>query len=138
MSISNAIYFIKKSFHEILLTVTMEMNKTVDDPQGSTEALSESLPRETLPTGTQVEPSEAQHVSTEAHSMSMEAQHVPTEAQHMHTGAPHLFQELKTESLGTQDMPPKIEDLGLMQTEEACEHLENDAKPKVIIKISFC
>ncbi|XP_052676672.1 uncharacterized protein LOC128158039 [Crassostrea angulata] len=123
----------------------MEMNKTVDDPQGSTEALSESLHRETLPTGTQVEPKEAQHVSTEAHSMSMEAQHVPTEAhhapteegrlvsteaQHMHTGAPHLFQELKTESLGTQDMPPKIEALGLMQTEEACEHLENDAKPK--------
>lgn len=153
MSISNAICFIKKSFHEILLTVTMEMNKTVDDPQGSTEALSESLPRETLPTGTQVETKEAQHVSTEAHSMSMEAQHVPTEAhhapteegrlvsteaQHMHTGAPHLFQELKTESLGTQDMPPKIEALGLMQTEEACEHLENDAKPKVIIKISFC
>uniref|UniRef100_A0A8W8LTI9 Uncharacterized protein n=1 Tax=Magallana gigas TaxID=29159 RepID=A0A8W8LTI9_MAGGI len=122
----------------------MEMNKTVDDPQGSTEALSESLPRETLPTGTQVETKEAQHVSTEAHSMSMEAQHVPTEAhhaeegrlvsteaQHMHTGAPHLFQELKTESLGTQDMPPKIEALGLMQTEEACEHLENDAKPKM-------
>eukprot|EP00105_Crassostrea_gigas_P046459 XP_019930607.1 PREDICTED: uncharacterized protein LOC105347617 [Crassostrea gigas] len=135
------------------------MNKTVDDPQGSTEALSESserqtLPQETLPTGTQVEPKEAQHVSTEAHSMSKEAQRVPTEAhhapteegrlvptaaqhmptwaQHMPTGAPHLFQELKTEFLGTQDMPPKIdtEALGLLQTEAACEHIENDSKPE--------
>lgn len=125
----------------------MEMNKTVDDPQGSTEALSETLPQETLPTGTQVEPTEAQHVSIEAHSMPKEAQHVPTEAhhapteegrhvsteaQHMSTGAPHLFQELKTESLGTQNMPPKIdtEAPGLMQTEAACEHVENDSKPK--------
>nr|XP_034307718.1 uncharacterized protein LOC105347617 [Crassostrea gigas] len=138
----------------------MEMNKTVDDPQGSTEALSESserqtLPQETLPTGTQVEPSEAQHVSTEAHSMPKEAQHVPTEAhhapteeahhaptekgrlvsteaQHMPTGVPHPFQEIKTESLGTQNMPQKIdtEAPGLMQTEAACEHIENDSKPK--------
>ncbi|XP_065936809.1 uncharacterized protein [Magallana gigas] len=118
----------------------MEMNKTVDDPQGSTEALSETLPQETLSTGTQVEPKETQHVSTEAHSMSMEAQHahteegrlVSTEAQHMPTGVPHPFQELKTESLGTQNMPPKIDTEAprLMQTEVACEHIENDSKHK--------
>lgn len=122
----------------------MEMNKTVDDPQGSTEALSETLPQETLSTGTQVETKEAQHayVSTEAHSMSMEAQHVPTEAhhapteegrsKHMPTGVPHPFQEIKTESLGTQNMPPKIDTEAprLMQTEVACEHIENDSKHK--------
>uniref|UniRef100_K1PRQ4 Uncharacterized protein n=1 Tax=Magallana gigas TaxID=29159 RepID=K1PRQ4_MAGGI len=128
----------------------MEMNKTVDDPQGSTEALSETLPQETLSTGTQVEPREAQHayVFTEAHSMSMEAQHVPTEAhhapteegrlvsteaQHMPTGVPQPFQELKTKSLGTQNMPPKIDTKAprLMQTEVACEHIENDSKHKM-------
>lgn len=148
MSISIAICFIKKSFHEILLTVTIEMNKTVDDPQGSTEALSESLerqtlPQETLPTGTQVESKEAQHVPTEAQHAPTEegrlvptaAQHMPTGAQHMPTGAPHLFQELKTEFLGTQNMPQKIETeaSGFMQTEVAFEHIENDSKPNVII-----
>lgn len=164
------LFVLSNSFYEILLTVTMEIIKTVDDPQGSTETISlsperQTVPQETMPTGTQLVPlgaklvpTEARHVSTGAHSMPTEAQLVPTEAQHVSTEAHimpteahiihteaqhalteerrHLFQEIKTEYLETQSMPPKIdiEAPGFIQT----ERFEKYSEPKVIIRISFC
>lgn len=84
-----------------------------------------------MPTKAQLVPTEAQHVFTEAHIM-------PTEIQQMSTETHHLFQEIKTESL--QNMPPNIytEAPGFVQTDSACENLEKDSKPQVIIRISFC
>lgn len=86
-----------------------------------------------VPTKAQLVPTEAQHVSTEAYIM-------PTEIQQMSTETHHLFQEIKTESLETQNMTPNIytEAPGFVQTDSACEHLEKDSKPQVIIRISFC
>lgn len=148
----------------------MEINKTVDNPQGSTETIRvsperQTVPQETMLAGTQLVPlgaklvpTEARHVSTGTHSMPTEAQLVPTEPQHVSTEAHimpteahiihteaqhalteegrHLFQEIKTEHLGTQSMPPKIdiEAPGFMQT----ERFEKYSEPKVIIRISFC
>lgn len=111
----------------------MEMNKTVDDPQGSTETISESPERQTLPqeilsTGTQLVPPGAQLVPTEAHSKPTEAQLLSTESQHVPTEA-HI-------------MPTEAQ---LVPTEEAHQAptgegrlVATEAQHKVIIRIPFC
>lgn len=55
-------------------------------------------------------------------------------------GAHDLFQKIKIESLGTQNMPPKIEIMapGFIQTDATWELFEKYSEPKVIISLSFC
>uniref|UniRef100_A0A8W8LMS9 Uncharacterized protein n=1 Tax=Magallana gigas TaxID=29159 RepID=A0A8W8LMS9_MAGGI len=64
----------------------------------------------------------------------------PTETAHMPTGANDLFQEIKTESLGTQNMPPKIdtEAPGFIQTDATCERFEKYSEPKTFLAICIC
>lgn len=57
----------------------------------------------------------------------------------MPTGAHDLFQEIKTESLGTQNMLAKIdtEAPGFIQTNATCERFEKYSEPKVIILLNL-
>lgn len=57
----------------------------------------------------------------------------------MPTGAHDLFQEIKTESLGTQNMPPKIDTEApvFIQTGATCKRFEKYSELKVIILLNL-